>query len=102
MSVNPFQPKPFFQDKSRAFWNLQLAGWAGAFILRGISGLANGQPISFLIPVLISTITGYSLTLIMAVIFRLLLRQRPLVTWGVSILVVIVAAAIGAFVSIWL
>ena len=101
MSVNPFQPKPFFQDKSRAFWNLQLAGWAGAFILRGISGLANGQPISFLIPVLISTITGYSLTLIMAVIFRLLLRQRPLVTWGVSILVVIVAAAIGAFIDAW-
>jgi hypothetical protein len=58
MSVNPFQPKPFFQDKSRAFWNLQLAGWAGAFILRGISGLANGQPISFLIPVLISTSHG--------------------------------------------
>ena len=50
MSVNPFQPKPFFQDKNRAFWNLQLLGWAGAFILRGISGLANGQPISFLIP----------------------------------------------------
>lgn len=101
MSVNPFQPKPFFQDKNRAFWNLQLAGWAGAFILRGISGLANGQPISFLIPVLISTITGYSLTLVMAVIFRLLLRQKPLVTWTVSILVVLVAAAIGAFIDAW-
>ncbi|RXR27532.1 sensor histidine kinase [Sphingobium fluviale] len=101
MSVNPFQPKPFFQDKNRAFWNLQLAGWAGAFILRGISGLANGQPISFLAPVLISTITGYSLTLVMAVIFRVLLNQRPLVTWTVSILVVLVAAAIGAFIDAW-
>ncbi len=101
MSVNPFQPKPFFQDKNRAFWNLQLAGWAGAFILRGISGLANGQPISFLAPVLISTITGYSLTLVMAVIFRVLLQQRPLVTWTVSILVVLVAAAFGAFIDAW-
>jgi sensor histidine kinase YesM len=101
MSVNPFQPKPFFQDKNRAFWNLQLLGWAGAFILRGISGLANGQPISFLIPVLISTVTGYSLTLLMAVIFRLLLKQRPLITWTVSILVVLVAAGIGAFIDAW-
>ena len=101
MSVNPFQAQPFFQDKNRAFWNLQFAGWAGAFMLRGISGLANGQPISFLVPVLISTVTGFSLTLLMAVIFRMLLRQRPFVTWTVSILVVIVAAAIGAFIDAW-
>jgi len=101
MSVNPFQAQPFFRDKNRAFWNLQFAGWAGAFMLRGISGLANGQPVSFLIPVLLSTITGYSLTLLMAVIFRMLLRQRPFVTWTVSILVVLVAAGIGAFMDAW-
>ncbi|MPT46851.1 MAG: sensor histidine kinase [Sphingobium sp.] len=101
MSVNPFQPKPFFQDKNRAFWQLQSVGWVGAFALRGISGLANGQPLSFLIPVLISTVTGYSLTLMMAVIFRTLLKQRPFVTWTVSILVVLIAAAIGAFIDAW-
>lgn len=101
MTVHPFQAKPFFQDKNRAFWNLQSLGWAGAFVMRGISGLANGQPVSFLIPVLISTITGYSLTLVMAVLFRMLLRQRPVITWSVSILVVLVAAAIGAFIDAW-
>jgi len=101
MSVNPLQAKPFFQDKNRAFWNLQSAGWAGAFVLRGISGMANGQPVSFLIPVLISTITGYSLTLIMAVIFRKLLKQTPFVTWSLSILVVLFAAGIGAFIESW-
>lgn len=101
MSVNPFTPQPFFKDKNRAFWNLQSLGWAGAFMLRGISGLANGQPLAFLVPVLISTITGYSLTLLMAVIFRLLLLQRPVVTWTVSILVVLVAAGAGAFIDAW-
>ncbi len=101
MSVNPFQAKPFFQDKNRAFWNLQLVGWAGAFVLRGTSGLANGQPLSFLIPVLISTITGYSLTLILAVIFRFLLKQKPVVTWSVSIAVVLAAAGVGAFIDAW-
>ena len=91
MSAPRIQPQPFFADKNRAFWNLQSAGWAGAFVLRGISGMANGQPVSFLIPVLISTITGYSLTLIMAVIFRKLLKQTPFVTWSLSILVVLFA-----------
>lgn len=101
MHVNPLPPQPFFQDKNRAFWNLQSLGWAGAFTLRGISGLANGQPLSFLVPVLISTITGYSLTLLMAVIFRHLLRQKPLVTWSLSIIVILIAAAAGAFIDAW-
>ena len=58
-----------------------------------MAGLANGQPFSFLVPVLISTITGFSLTLLMAVIFRWLLGQRPVVTWTVTIFVVLAAAA---------
>ena len=101
MQVKPFHPQPFFKDKNRAFWTLQALGWAGAFALRGISGLANGQPVSFLVPVLISTITGYSLTLLMAVAFRYLLQQRPLITWTLSILAVLVAAGIGAFIDAW-
>src|SRR3546814_11380758 len=72
MAVITIHPKPFFADKNRAFWNLQSLGWSGALIMRGSSGLANGQPISFLVPVLISTVTGYSLTRLMAVIFRAL------------------------------
>ena len=41
----PFKPTPFFANKNRAFWNLQTLGWAGALVLRGLSGIANGQPI---------------------------------------------------------
>ncbi|MBK5264791.1 MAG: histidine kinase [Alphaproteobacteria bacterium] len=101
MAVISIHPKPFFADKNRAFWNLQSLGWLGALTLRGLSGIANGQPISFLVPVLISTVTGYSLTLLMAVIFRELVKQRPLVTWSVSILVVLVAAGMSAFIDAW-
>ncbi|MCF8708028.1 sensor histidine kinase [Rhizorhapis sp. SPR117] len=101
MAVISIRPKPFFEDKNRAFWNLQSLGWLGALTLRGLSGIANGQPISFLVPVLISTVTGYSLTLLMAVIFRELVKQRPLVTWGVSILVVLMAAGMSAFIDAW-
>ena len=101
MSVKLLQRQPFFADKNRAFWNLQSLGWAGAFLLRGISGLANGQPISFLIPVLISTVTGYSLTLLLAVLFRWFLTLRPFLTWSLSIVVVIAAAGIGAMIDAW-
>ena len=101
MAVLPIKPKPFFEDKNRAFWNLQSLGWFGALVLRGLSGLANSQPISFLVPVLISTVTGYSLTLLMAVIFRALLKQRPFVTWVVSIAVVLVAATAAAVIDAW-
>lgn len=101
MQVEPRKYRPFFEDKNRAFWNLQSVGWAGAFTLRGISGLANGQPLSYLVPVLISTISGYSLTLLMAVIFRWLLDQKPIVTWTASIIVVLLAAGVGAFIDAW-
>jgi sensor histidine kinase YesM len=84
MSAPRIQPQPFFADKNRAFWNLQSLGWAGAFLLRGSSTIANGQPLSSLVPVMISTVTGYSVTLLIAVVFRLLLKQRPIITWVFS------------------
>lgn len=101
MAVIPIHPKPFFEDKNRAFWNLQSLGWLGAFVLRALSAIANGQPLSFLVPVLISTVTGYSVTLLMAVIFRALLKQKPIVTWTISIIVVLLAAAMCASIDAW-
>jgi sensor histidine kinase YesM len=101
MSVMHIQPQPFFADKNRAFWNLQTLGWLGAFILRATSSIANGQPPLFLVPVFISTVSGFSLTLLMAVCYRELLRQRPLITWTVSILITFIAAATSAFIDSW-
>ncbi len=101
LPVIHIQPKPFFEDKSRAFWNLQTLGWMGAFILRALSSIANGQPAVFLVPVFNSTVSGYSLTLLMAVGYRYLLSQRPLLTWTASILVTFVAAMASAFIDAW-
>ena len=98
----PFRAQPFFEDKNRAFWILQGLGWSGAFLLRAVSGIANGQSIPSLVPVLISTVTGYSITLLMAVGYRFLLKQKPIVTWTMSILVAIVAGATSAFIDGWM
>ena len=101
MAVLPIRPTPFFANKNQAFWNLQLAGWGGATMLRGMSALANGQSPDRLVIILIATITGFSLSLILAVAYGRLIRQRPLVTWGATVLVLAAATAVYAFIDSW-
>ena len=94
-------PGPFFDNKVRAFWNLQILGWAAWLGLRGVSGLANGQPFTFLVPQTISAITGFSLSLILSVCYRALISRRPLLMWGVSFGLSGVATALWAFIDAW-
>ena len=101
MAVLPFRPVPFFGNKNRAFWQLQAAGWGGAMVLRGLSSLANAQPLSSLVLVLIASITGFSLSLILAVIYRALMTRAPLITWGVTALVLALAVSLYAFIDSW-
>ncbi len=101
MAVLPFRPTPFFANKNQAFWRLQAVGWGGAFLLRVMSSIANDQPLSFLVLVLIATITGFSISLILAVLFRQLIARRPIVTWGVTGLVLPFAVGLYAFIDAW-
>jgi signal transduction histidine kinase len=101
MAAITITAQPFFGNKNRAFWNLQSGGWAAVMILRTLSGVANGVPISFLVPVVISTITGYSLTLLLSVVYRHLIQRKPAVTWGVTAAAVIFAAGLYAFIDAW-
>jgi signal transduction histidine kinase len=101
MAALPIQPTPFFANKNQAFWRLQIVGWGGAMMLRAMSSLANQPSASFLVLVLIATITGFSISLILAVIFRQLISQRPLVTWGVTALVLPFAIGLNAFIDAW-
>ncbi len=101
MAALPFRPTPFFANKNRAFWRLQVVGWGGAMVLRALSSLANGQPLSGLALVLIATITGFSISLILAVAFRLLIGKRPFVTWAVTGVAVPIAVSLYAFIDGW-
>jgi sensor histidine kinase YesM len=97
----PLRPTPFFGNKNRAFWRLQLLGWGGAMLLRALSSLANAQPWQFLIIVLIASITGFSISLILSVVYRALINRRPLITWGVTSVVLAIAVGLYAFVDSW-
>ena len=101
MAVLQIQAAPFFASKNRAFWNLQLAGWGAAFLLRAVSALANQQPLDLLALILVTTITGFSISLILSVIYRKLIQQQPLVTWGLTAVVLFVAVLMHASIDAW-
>jgi len=95
------QQQPFFDDKNRAFWILQSAGWAGYFILRTLSGIANAMGWSFVLHTALLTATGYSITLLMAAAYRRLIKLRPLITWAVTIAIVLLASAAFSAIETW-
>jgi two-component system LytT family sensor kinase len=95
------QQQPFFDDKNRAFWMLQSAGWAGYFILRTLSGIANAMGWSFVLHTLLLTATGYSITLLMAATYRRLIKMRPIFTWAISIGLVVLASAAFSAIETW-
>ena len=101
MAVLPFQPTPFFGNKNRAFWNLQFAGWGGAVLLRVVTALANSQPLDFLVIILIEAITGFSISLVLSVIYRQLINRRPFVTWTTTTLALAIAVGLYAFIDAW-
>ena len=93
--------QPFFEDKNRAFWILQSIGWSGYFFLRSLSGFANSMGWMWLVHTVLLTMAGYSLTLLMASLFRRLIRMRPLVTLIFSLLVVILASSAFSIIETW-
>jgi sensor histidine kinase YesM len=93
--------RPFFDDKNRAFWILQTAGWTGYFTLRTLTGIANAMSPILIVHVAILTATGYSLTLLMASLFRRLIAMKPLWTLILSLAVVILASGTFSIIETW-
>ncbi|HEX5237366.1 MAG TPA: histidine kinase [Sphingomicrobium sp.] len=93
--------RPFFEDKNRAFWILQSIGWSGYFFLRTLSGFANNLGWMLLVHTLLLTATGYSLTLLMASLYRRLIKMRPIWTLILSLAAVILASAIFSVIETW-
>ena len=87
----PFRPAPFFADKNRAFWRLQLVGWGGASLLRAMSTIANGSRGSSAGHPADPAVTGFSISLILSVVYGWLIQRRALVTWSVTALALAVA-----------
>jgi LytS/YehU family sensor histidine kinase len=100
MAMLPFRPAPFFADKNRAFWRLQAIGWGGSAVLRAMTNIANGKPDQIVLT-LIATVTGFSISLILSVIYGHLINRRPLVTWVVTAIALAIAVAASATINGW-
>src|SRR3954469_13188426 len=93
--------RPFFDDKNRAFWILQSIGWSGYFFLRSLSGFANSMGWTWLIHTLLLTATGYSLTLLLASLFRRLIAMKPIFTLVLSLIAVVLASTAFSVIETW-
>ena len=93
--------QPFFEDKNRAFWLLQSIGWSGYFFLRTINGLATNQAWVYLVHALLLTATGYSLTLLMASLYRRLITLQPIWTLILSFAAVVLASSAFSVIETW-
>lgn len=87
--------RPFFEDKARAFWTLQGVGWGGYLLLRSVSSVSNGAPMSALIPGIIESIVGYCITLLLSTLYGYY-RRLPRIS---AILLTVVTLAGATFLA---
>ncbi len=93
--------QPFFDDKNRAFWILQTIGWSGYFFLRSLSGFANSMGWMWLVHTVLLTLSGYSLTLLLATLFRRLIKLKPVWTMALSLAAVMLASSMFSVIETW-
>ncbi len=91
----------FFADKNRAFWLLQGGGWLAYLLLRALSGLANSMGVGFILPAIIVTATGFSLSLLMAAAYRRIIVMRPVYTWTLMLVVLGGASGVFSVLEVW-
>jgi two-component system, LytTR family, sensor kinase len=89
------------RDKSRVFWLLQIGGWSAYALLRLFQGLINGMGPAIIGPTLVAAATGFSLTLIMAAVYRRIIDREGAVVWAVTVLMVLTASAVFSALEIW-
>ena len=101
MALEQLRNQGFFADKNRAFWILQGGGWSAYLLLRAFGGLANRMGLTFILPTIIVTATGFSLTLLMAAAYRRIIRMKPVYVWTLSLLILGGASALFSVIEVW-
>ena len=91
-----FFSRPFFEEKNRAFWMLQAAGWSGYLVLRSVSSVSNGLNLAVLIAVVIESIIGYCITLLLSALYGYYLRLPRFPFVALSVVTLILATALYA------
>jgi len=99
--IDRTRPTGFFENKNRAFWILQSAGWLAYLLLRLLSGFANEMSLSFALPAIIVTATGFSFSLLMAAAYRRIITMKPFLVWTLSLLILSAMAVLFSVLEVW-
>jgi len=83
--------RPFFEDKSRAFWMLQGVGWGGYLLLRSVSSISNGSAATVFVSIIIEAIVGYCVTLLLSTLYGYY-RRLPRIS-GILLTILTLAGA---------
>ena len=99
-AASPVPVRPFFEDRVRAFWALQAAGWSGYLLLRGVSSISNGWSFQSTVPVVIESIVGYCITLLLSTLYGYYRRElRRIFGFPLAALTLLVATLLYAVID---
>ena len=101
MPLAELRRQGFFTDKNHAFWLLQGGGWGAYLLVRTLGGLANRMGLTFILPTIIVTATGFSLTLLMAAAYRRVITMRAVFVWTLTLLILSAASALFSTLEVW-
>ena len=88
--------RPFFEEKNRAFWMLQAAGWSGYLVLRSVSSISNGLSFGAVALIVVESIIGYCITLLLSTLYGYY-RTLPRISLGLlTVFTLIIATALYA------
>ena len=88
--------RPFFENKTRAFWTLQAVGWGGYLLLRGVTAISNGFSLDVIIPIIVEAIVGYCITLLLSACYGFYRRLPRLAEVLASIATLLLATLLYA------
>lgn len=91
--------RPFFDQKARAFWMLQAAGWSGYLVLRTASLVSNAFSVEGVLFVIVESIIGYCITLLLSTLYGYYRRFPRLTGVALSILTLALATLVYAVID---
>ncbi len=98
-----FLSRPFFEDRSKAFWRLQGVGWGGYMLLRSVSAfsIANSLSLPVFVQILLQAIVGYCVTVLLSTLYAYYRQMPRLQEILLTLLTLGVATLLAATINAW-
>ena len=95
--------RPFFEDRSKAFWRLQGAGWGGYVLLRSVSifSVTNSLSLQVFVQILLQAIVGYCVTVLLSTLYAYYRQIPRLQEILLTLLTLGVATLLAATINAW-